>query len=77
MEEKEYIERELEKLITCREYFLAYLDANIPKDSSGAMFDFSSHPLLDAKEVYEYFYKLDYQARKIRGFIVEKMELNP
>ena len=75
MDEKEMIEKELEKLIDARESFLAYLDASIPKDDRGIAFDFSQHPTLDAKRVYEYFYKLDYQARKIRGFLVGKMDL--
>lgn len=77
MSENQIIEKELVKLIDAREAFLAYLDANIPKDKSGFAYDFSNHPTLDAKSVYEHFYKLDYQARKIRGFIVGKMGLNP
>lgn len=75
MDEKEMIEKELAKLIDARESFLAYLDAAIPKDKQGIAFDFSRHPTLDAKQVYEHFYKLDYQARKIRGFLVRKMDL--
>jgi hypothetical protein len=77
MNEKEMIEQELAKLIAIREAFLAYLDSSIPKDSQGIAFDFSSHPTLDAKSVYEHFYKLDYQARKIRGFLVGQLGLNP
>ena len=69
------IEQELAKLIDARESFLAYLDETIPKDKQGIAFDFSQHPTLDAKKVYEYFYKLDYQARKIRGFLVRTMDL--
>lgn len=77
MDEKEMIERELEKLIEIREAFLAYLDEAIPKDAQGIAFDFSHNPTLDAKCVHEHFYKLDYQARKIRGFLVGKLGLNP
>ncbi len=77
MDEKAMIEQELAKLIDIREAFLAYLDAAIPKDKSGIAFDFSAHPTLDAQSVYDHFYKLDYQARKIRGFVVGKMGLNP
>lgn len=69
------IGKELAKLIDVREAFLAYLDASIPKDNQGIAFDFSQYPTLDAKSVYEHFYKLDYQARKIRGFVVSKMDL--
>jgi len=67
------IDKELEKLIDARDAFMAYLDANVPKDSKNIAFDFSNHPTLDAKAVYEYFYKLDYQARKIRGFVIRNL----
>lgn len=77
MEEKELIEQELKKLIDVREAFLAYLDSAIPKDKQGIAYDFTAHPTLDAKSVYEHFYKLDYQARKIRGFMVGKLGLKP
>ncbi len=77
MNEKEMIEQELAKLIEIREAFLAYLDSSIPKDTQGIAFDFSTHPTLDAKSVHEHFYKLDYQARKIRGFLVGQLGLNP
>lgn len=76
MDEKMVIEYELTKLIEAREAFLTYLDASIPKDDKGIAFDFTSHPSLDAKTVYEHFYKLDYQARKIRGFVVKNFGLN-
>ncbi len=72
-EEHETIERELEKLIEAREAFLAYIDASVPKDKNGIAFDFSQHPTLDAKSVYEHFYKLDYQARKMRGYILRNL----
>lgn len=77
MDEKKIIEHELVKLIETREAFLAYLDASIPKDKQGIAFDFTCNPTLDAKTVYEHFYKLDYQARKIRGFVVKNFGLNP
>ncbi|ACZ11408.1 hypothetical protein [Sulfurospirillum deleyianum] len=75
VDEKEMLEQELEKLIETRDAFLAYLDVKIPKDEKGLNFDFSTDPMLDAKSVYEHFYKLDYQARKIRGFLVGKFGL--
>lgn len=77
MREDEMIAQELDKLIEIREAFLSYLDASIPKDKQGIAFDFSTQPALDAKSVYEHFYKLDYQARKIRGFLVKKIGLKP
>lgn len=77
MHEKMTIEDELTKLIEVREAFLKYLDASIPKDKAGIAYDFTNNPTLDAKSVYEHFYKLDYQARKIRGFVVKSMGLKP
>ena len=77
MDEKEMIEKELNRLIDVREAFLAYLDASIPKESNGSVFDFSKQPTLDAKTVYEHFFKLDYQARKLRGFLVKAYDLKP
>jgi len=77
MDEKAMIEQELAKLIEAREAFLNYLDNAVPKDKHGIAFDFSNHPTLDAKSVYDHFYKLDYQARKIRGYLVGKLGLNP
>lgn len=65
------IEKELDKLIAARDAFLAYIDVNVPKDANGIAFDFSTNPSLDAKAVYEHFYKLDYQARKVRGFVIQ------
>ena len=77
MDENELIAKDLATRIDIREASLAYLDETIPKDKSGIAFDFSNHPTLDAKSVYEHFYKLDYQARKIRGFVVKNLGLNP
>jgi len=74
MSEHETIEQEFLKLSDAREAFLAFIDANVPKDKQGIAFDFSNHPMLDAQKVYELFYKLDYQARKLRGCI-RKLEL--
>ena len=64
------IDTELAKLIDARDAFMAYIDEHVPKDNKGIAFDFSNHPTLDAKTVYEHFYKLDYEARKIRGFVI-------
>lgn len=67
------IEKELDKLIAARDAFLAYIDANVPKESNDIAFDFSNNPFLDAKTVYEHFYTLDYQARKVRGFVIQNL----
>ncbi len=75
MEDKQNIKKELDKLIKIRSNFYDFLDANIPKDKLGITYDFSNHPTLDAKKVYDYFHKLDYQARKLRGFLVQAYDL--
>lgn len=49
--------------------FYALLDKNIPQDPNVG-FDFSTNPSLDAKEVYELFYRLDYAARKLRAMAI-------
>lgn len=67
------IDKELGKLLDARDAFMAYFDANVPKEKNGIAFDFSNHPTLDAQAVYEHFYKFDYQARKIRGFVVRNL----
>ena len=77
MSEKEEVELELKKLMDIREEFLKYFDENLPKDKSGYSFDFSSNPQLNAKEVYKNFFKLDYQARKLRGYLVKAYDLKP
>ncbi len=67
--DKESLKKELDRLIEIRKDFYNYLDNNIPK--KGDQFDFSENPKLDAKEIYGRFFKLDYQARKLRGFLVK------
>jgi hypothetical protein len=74
MLDKEMVEKELDKLIEIRTEFLEYLDSKIPKKNEFE-FDFDNAEKLDAKEVYERFFKLDYQARKIRGFLVNELGL--
>ncbi len=71
--EKELIQKELDKLIEIRTDFYNYLDNNIPKKNN--QFDFSSKPKMDAKNIYDYFYKLDYQARKLRSYLVKIYDL--
>ena len=66
------IEKELAKLIDIRTDFLDYLDNNIPKKENNIEFDFEKKPMIDAKMIHEHFFKLDYQARKLRGFLVEE-----
>jgi len=75
MQEKTVVEAEVKKLMQIRNAFYDYLDGNIPKDSRGN-YDFASSPTLDAQSVYEHFFKLDYQARKLRAFLVQDYELH-
>lgn len=75
MADKEEVKKELDKLIDIRTDFLAYLDKNIAKKGNGMEFDFEATPTLDAKKVYEHFFKLDYQARKLRGYLVQELGL--
>lgn len=74
--EKAEVEKELDKLIQIREEMYSFLDENLTKSKNGG-YDFSQNPTLDAKGVYERFFKLDYQARKLRGFLVKAYNLNP
>lgn len=69
MLDKQQVQKEVDTLIKIREEFYAFLDENVPKDEKTNGYDFSKNPTLDAKKVYEHFFKLDYQARKLRGFL--------
>jgi hypothetical protein len=73
MLDKEMIEMELSKLIEIRTDFLDYLDENIPKKDNNIEYDFKNNPKLDAQKIHEHFFKLDYQARKIRSFLVQEL----
>lgn len=75
MLDKEEVAIELSKLIDIRSAFLDFLDTQIPKKGNGIEFDFTDTPTLDAKKVYEHFFKLDYQARKLRGYLVHELGL--
>ncbi len=73
--EKNYIKNQNQELIEIRDEFFKFLDINIPHNEDGS-FDFSSNPKLDAREVYERFFKLDYQARKLRALLGQTYELH-
>ncbi len=70
---KEEIKRELDRLIEIRNDFYNYLDENIPKDEKGVYK--LDGVKLDAKDVYNNFFKLDYQARKLRAILVQSYDL--
>ncbi|WP_201353750.1 hypothetical protein [Hydrogenimonas urashimensis] len=69
----EAIRKELRAYEDRRDEFYRYLDENIPHDGSTGLYDFRTRPMLDAEKVYELFHKLDYQARKIRGIVINEI----
>ncbi len=73
--DKNDVQMQSDKLMQIREEFYSFLDKNLQVSKNGG-YDFSTNPTLNAKEVYEHFFKLDYQARKLRGILVKTYELN-
>ena len=65
---------EMRKYEKIRNDFYDFLDEKITKSENG-QFDFSKSQNLDAKEVYAHFFKLDYQARKLRGLLIEARDI--
>ena len=65
--EKDAIRAEMKKYNEIREKFFDLMDTNIPHQKGSGRYDFSDAPTLDAEAVYERFFELDYQARKIRA----------
>jgi hypothetical protein len=70
------VRKEMRAYQAIRDEFYNYLDESVPKNKFD-IFDFSSNPTLDAKEVYDRFHKLDYQARKVRGLLMEARGIEP
>ncbi|RUM68353.1 MAG: hypothetical protein DSZ05_01245 [Sulfurospirillum sp.] len=70
----EDVRKEMKKYEQTRNAFYDLFDREIPKKENG-MFDFDAAPKLDAKEVYDLFFKLDYQARKLRGLLIEARDI--
>ncbi len=54
-----------------RNEFFAYLDSKIPLLEGTTSYDFANASNLDPKEIYELFFKLDYQARRVRGVAID------
>ncbi|OQX72872.1 MAG: hypothetical protein B6D59_07210 [Campylobacteraceae bacterium 4484_4] len=69
----EAIKKELRAYEDRRDEFYRYLDEHIPHDGSTGLYDFRNKVMLDAEKVYELFHKLDYQARKIRGIVINEI----
>jgi len=65
--------REYEKI---RTEFYNFFDTNLAKTQNG-QYDFENSKDLDPKEVYKHFFKLDYQARKLRGLLMEARGIEP
>ena len=76
MTEIDDVRKEMRKLEVIRSEFFALLDVSLPKGKNGH-FDFSDNPTLDGEDVYKNFFKLDYQARKIRGLLMEARDIKP
>jgi len=76
MMEKETAMVEFKKFNEIRDDFFDMFDKNIPKKDNNIEFDFTTSVTLNAKEVYELFFKLDYQARKIRGFLANEIGIS-
>jgi len=70
------VRKQMREYQMIRDEFFDFLDKNLAKNRFG-QFDFSSNPTLDAKEVYDRFFKLDYQARKLRGLLMEARGIEP
>jgi hypothetical protein len=66
--------KEMRAYEMARNSFYDYLDANVAKKENG-QFDFHASKDLNAEEVYELFFKLDYQARKVRGLLIEARDI--
>ncbi|BDY13609.1 hypothetical protein [Hydrogenimonas cancrithermarum] len=71
--EKDAIMKELRSYEERRDEFYRFLDEHIPHDASTGLYDFRAKVMLDAEKVYELFHKLDYQARKIRGIVINEV----
>ncbi len=70
----EDVRKEMKKYEERRNEFYDLFDSQIPKLQNG-LYDFDNAPKLDAKEVYDLFFKLDYQARKLRGLLIEARDI--
>lgn len=75
MQDIESAKIEFRKYNDIRDAFYEYLDANIAKKANNCEYDFSTSPSLEAQKVYDLFFKLDYQARKIRGLYIKDLGL--
>ncbi len=72
--DREKAMQEFKKYEKMRMEMYEFLERFIPKDANGTL-DFSKAEKIDAKEVFDRWFKLDYQARKIRGIAINCLGL--
>ncbi len=71
--DKEKAMREFKQYEKMRQEMYDFLDRSIPKKEDGTM-DFENARPIHAKELFDRWFKLDYQARKIRGIAMKCLE---
>ena len=67
-------EKEFKKYENMRMQMYDYFDRLIPKTEDG-VYDFSQAKKANSQELFDMFFKLDYQARKIRGIAIQCLGL--
>ncbi len=72
--EKQKAMEEFKKYEQMRMEMYEFLERYIPKDANGAL-DFSRAKEIPADEIFDRWFKLDYQARKIRGIAINCLGL--
>ncbi len=72
--DKEAAMKEFKKYEQMRQEMYEFLERHIPKDERGVL-QFDQAQKIDAKEIYDRWFKLDYQARRIRGIAINCLGL--
>ena len=72
--DKEKAMEEFKRYEKMRTQMYEFLEEFIPKKADGSL-DFDNAKDLNAKEVFDRWFKLDYQARKIRGIAINCLGL--
>ncbi len=72
--DKEAAKKEFKKYEQMRQEMYEFLEEFIPKSDSGTL-EFDKAKDINAKEVFDRWFKLDYQARKIRGIAINCLGL--
>ncbi|WP_281950481.1 hypothetical protein [Nitrosophilus kaiyonis] len=72
--DKDKAMNEFKKYEKMRMDMYEFLEKYIPKDKNGEL-DFKNAKKIDAKEIFDRWFKLDYQARKIRGIAINCLGL--